>query len=111
MPQSLALSQFLQHPGPILDVRSPSEFQQGNMPGSHSFPLFSDEERSQIGKVYKKQSKQEAIELGLRLFQPRMESLLTAASSLLTFEGKVLCWRGGMRSGFVARLLELIDYR
>jgi tRNA 2-selenouridine synthase len=111
MPQMLALKEFLQGTGPILDVRSPSEYMQGHIPGSCSFPIFSDEERAQIGTVYKKQSRQEAVELGLLLIQRKIESLLGNASSLLlTSAGKVLCWRGGMRSGFTARLLELIGY-
>jgi tRNA 2-selenouridine synthase len=110
MPQALALKEFLQGSSPILDVRSPSEYQQGHIPGSHSFPLFSDAERAQIGTVYKKQSRQEAVELGLLFFQPKFELFMSQATHLLTSVGKVLCWRGGMRSGFVARLLELMGY-
>lgn len=110
MPQALALKEFLQGPGPILDVRSPSEYQQGHIPGSHSFPLFSDVERAHIGTVYKQQSRQEAIEMGLLFFQPKLELFISQAAHLLTSVGKVLCWRGGMRSGFVARLLELMGY-
>lgn len=110
MPQSLALKDFFQFPGPILDVRSPSEFVQGHIPGSQSFALFSDEERAQIGTVYKKQSRQEAIELGLLLVEPKLKHMLSAASSLLSSNGRVICWRGGMRSGFVARLFEQMGY-
>lgn len=110
MPRTLVLKEFLQAPGPILDVRSPSEYLQGHIPKSYSFPLFSDAERAQIGTVYKKQSRQEAVELGLLLVQPKLDFLLKQASHFLNSEGKVLCWRGGMRSGFVARLLELMGY-
>ena len=110
MPHTLALREFLQKSSPLLDVRSPGEFKQGHIPGSYSFPLFGDEERAQIGTVYKKQNRQEAVELGLWLVQPKLDQLLGNASSFLTSDGKVLCWRGGMRSGFVARLLELVGY-
>lgn len=110
MPQSLALREFLQFPGPILDVRSPGEFLQGHIPGSQSFALFSNEERAQIGTIYKKHSRQEAVELGLLLIEPKLKHLLNTASLLLASHGKVLCWRGGMRSGFVARLFELMGY-
>jgi tRNA 2-selenouridine synthase len=110
MPLPLSLKEFLHQTDPILDVRSPSEYQQGHIPGSYSFPLFSDEERAQIGTVYKKQSRQEAVELGLLLVQPKIEFLLGQASNFLTSIAKILCWRGGMRSGFTARLLELIGY-
>ncbi len=110
MPHSLALKEFLHGSDPILDVRSPSEYQQGHIPGSHSFPLFSDQERAQIGTIYKKQSRQEAVELGLLLIQSKLDLLLNQASHFLNSAGKVLCWRGGMRSGFIARFLELMGY-
>jgi tRNA 2-selenouridine synthase len=110
MPQALVLTEFLQRSDPILDVRSPSEFQQGHIPGSLAFPLFSDEERVQIGTTYKKQSRQKAVELGLLLVQFKLNEMLSQASSLLSSHGNILCWRGGMRSGFVARLLESAGY-
>lgn len=111
MPQTLSLQEFLLEFTPILDVRSPTEYIQGHIPGSESFPLFSDAERCKIGTSYKKKSRQEAIELGLIFFQPKMEAFLERASKLLTSSGRVLCWRGGMRSGFTARLLELGGYK
>jgi tRNA 2-selenouridine synthase len=110
MLQTLPLLEFLMGSGPILDVRSPSEYIQGNIPGSISFPLFSDCERAEIGTAYKKKSRQEAVELGLLLLEPKIDSLLDQASSFLTSHSRVLCWRGGMRSGFTARLLELLGH-
>lgn len=106
MPIVLSIREFLLETAPALDVRSPAEFSQGHIPGSLSFPLFNDYERSQVGTVYKKKGREEAIELGLELVLPRIESMLEQASTLLTSTGKVLCWRGGMRSGSIARLLE-----
>lgn len=110
MPQITFLKDFLQMPGPILDVRSPCEFQQGHIPGSHAFALFNDEERARIGTVYKKIGRTEAVELGLLLIQPKLDQIFNLTSSLLDSHGKILCWRGGMRSGFAARLLELGGY-
>lgn len=113
MPKSLPLTEFMHDPAPALDVRSPAEYIQGHIPGSESFPLFSNTERSLIGTAYKKRGRQEAVELGLILIQPKIDSLLERASSLLGSGSscKVLCWRGGMRSGFTARLLELAGYK
>lgn len=110
MPQALALKEFLKRSGPILDVRSPGEFQQGHIPGSLAFALFSDEERTQIGSIYKQQSRQKAVELGLLFVQPKLDEMLIKASSLLSSHGSIICWRGGMRSGFAARLLESVGY-
>lgn len=108
MQQTVPLIEFLKGPGPILDVRSLSEFNQGNIPGSISFPLFNDCERTEIGTTYKKRSRQEAVELGLHLLEPKIEALADQAAALSTNHSRILCWRGGMRSGFTARLLELL---
>ncbi len=110
MPLNLTLKEFIQKPGVILDVRSPLEYQQGHIPGSCSFPLFSNEERAQIGTTYKTKSRQQAVEQGLIIVQSKLELIMNQAFSLLTSDGKVLCWRGGMRSGFVARFLELLGF-
>lgn len=111
MPQALSLDSFLQKPGVILDVRSPSEYQQGHLPNSHSFPLFTDEERKWIGTAYKQTSRKKAIHLGLQIIGPKLPALIETADHYLhNREGKILCWRGGMRSGSIAALLESLGY-
>ena len=42
----------------IVDVRSPSEFIKGHIPGAISLPLFDDLERAIVGTIYKKEGKQ-----------------------------------------------------
>ena len=42
---------------PVIDVRSPAEFEQAHIPGAVSLPLFSNEERKIVGTSYKQQSK------------------------------------------------------
>ncbi|MCK4956832.1 MAG: tRNA 2-selenouridine synthase, partial [Candidatus Cloacimonetes bacterium] len=34
---------------PVMDVRSPSEFAKGHIPKAVNIPLFSDEERADVG--------------------------------------------------------------
>jgi len=107
MPTGQSIQSFLRLPGTILDVRSPSEFAHGHIPQSHSFPLFSDEERSIVGTLYKQEGRHAAVDQGLQLVLPKVDSFIETATRFLPEKvGKVLCWRGGMRSGFVARLLE-----
>ena len=48
-----SLTDFRNTSGPIVDVRTPKEFCQGHVPGAINIPLFSDEEREIIGKIYK----------------------------------------------------------
>lgn len=104
------LAEFLADPaaGPILDVRAPAEFAHGHIPGAISFPLFSDEERARVGTTYKKVNPDQAVLLGLDFFGPKMSGLVREAKKLARGGPvRVHCWRGGMRSGAVAWLLEL----
>ena len=84
---------------PVIDVRSPSEFDQGHIPGAINIPLFSDEERKIIGTLYKKRGKQVAIVEGLDIIGPKMSTMVRLASKLKAKDQLlVYCWRGGMRS-------------
>lgn len=92
----------------LLDVRSPAEFEQGHIPGAISFPLFNNEERAEIGTLYKQVGKEEAVLKGLEMVGPRLCQMVKEAYSLTNAHRKVriYCWRGGMRSGSVAWLLN-----
>ncbi len=99
---------------PVLDVRSPAEYIHAHIPGAVSMPLFSDEERKQVGTLYKQTSREEAIKAGLDFFGPKMRSIVEQAEILLKKSRQktllVHCWRGGMRSGAVAWLLNLYGF-
>ena len=92
---------------PVLDVRSPGEYAHGHAPGALSMPLFSDDERAQVGICYKEKGQAEAIRLGLSLVGPKMTDLV-AQADLHAAKGplEVYCWRGGMRSQSVTWLLQ-----
>ncbi|MCC3155720.1 tRNA 2-selenouridine(34) synthase MnmH [Hymenobacter sp. 15J16-1T3B] len=110
----LPLPDFLSGPAdaPIFDARAPLEYAQGHIPGAVSFPIFSDEERAQIGTTYKRVSQDKAILLGLDFFGPRMSQVVKAAQKLApNKEVRLHCWRGGMRSGAMQWLLELAGFR
>jgi tRNA 2-selenouridine synthase len=93
----------------IVDVRSPSEFRQGHIPGAISLPLFNDAERAKVGTLYKQVGKEEAILKGLELIGPRMCALVKEAYELTGNSRKirVYCWRGGMRSASMAWLFNM----
>lgn len=113
MPEAIPLQVFLKQSEILIDVRSPSEFQQGHIPGSYSLPLFSDEERALIGTAYKQQGQNQAIDLGLKIIGPKLSSLVEAARAYQALSNRIgiACWRGGMRSGFFARLLESLGFK
>ena len=51
----------------ILDVRSPDEFNQDHLPGALSFPVLTNDERAQVGTIYKQESSFKARKLGAAL--------------------------------------------
>ncbi len=115
---------------PLLDVRSPGEFIHAHIPGAHSLPLFTDEERKVVGTAYKQESQQKAIKLGLDYFGVKMVKMVEQVEEITKTPGKkqsiqaeentefrnsrtvlVHCWRGGMRSAGVAWLLDLYGFK
>jgi len=95
---------------PVIDVRSPSEFSNGHIPGAYNIPLFDDKEREIVGTTYKKEGRRKAILKGLQLTGPTMNLKLELAIELAK-ENRLLvhCWRGGMRSEAMAWLFSLGD--
>jgi tRNA 2-selenouridine synthase len=107
----LDVNAFLAAEGPIVDVRSPGEFEQGHIPAAANLPLFSDQERAELGTAYKQQGRQVAVQLGLKLVGPKLPDLAQALLELAE-AGKTLrlyCWRGGMRSGSMAWLASTLE--
>ncbi|RYD88986.1 MAG: tRNA 2-selenouridine(34) synthase MnmH [Sphingobacteriales bacterium] len=94
--------------GPLLDVRAPIEFEAGHMPGAVSFPIFTDEERKRIGTLYKQAGHDRAVIEGLHFLGPRMAEVVKKANKLFPDKKvRMHCWRGGLRSGTMAWLLDL----
>ncbi len=97
---------------PIIDVRSPGEFKQGHIPWANNIALFSNEERAEVGTVYKKKSKKAAIELGYTFVNPKLDYFIEAAQKIAP-DGIVVvhCWRGGMRSQSFAEHLATNGFK
>ncbi len=112
MPTALATEEFLALDLPLLDSRSPGEYDAGHIPGALSLPLFSNEERAAVGTCYKQQGQEEAIELGLGFVGPKMRELVQLAKQQVPDrQVRLHCWRGGMRSSSMAWLLETAGFR
>ncbi|GAB4007548.1 tRNA 2-selenouridine(34) synthase MnmH [Spirosoma migulaei] len=93
---------------PVIDVRSPGEYDHAHIPGAISIPLFDNEERALVGTKYKNAGKDAAVLLGLSLVGPKLADFVKQSKKLnpSTKEVLVHCWRGGMRSGSFAWLLD-----
>ncbi|MBB6636985.1 tRNA 2-selenouridine(34) synthase MnmH [Cohnella thailandensis] len=91
-----------------IDVRSPGEFEESTIPDSVNVPFFNNEERAEIGTLYKQVGVQAAKERGLEVISAKLPSLIREIGAI---PGKksVFCWRGGMRSRTTATLLSLMD--
>ena len=93
---------------PVVDVRSPGEYDHAHMPGAVNIPLFDNDERAQVGTKYKQAGKDSAVLLGLGLVGPKLADFVKQSRRLNPQQKEVLvhCWRGGMRSGSFAWLLD-----
>jgi tRNA 2-selenouridine synthase len=127
--EKINIEQFLElaKQYPVIDVRSPGEYNHAHIPGAHSLPLFTDEERKVVGTTYKQQSREQAIKIGLDFFGPKMRKMVEEAEALAvgrepmaeetvighrkTNIALLYCWRGGMRSAGVAWLLDLYGFK
>ncbi|MEL6390554.1 MAG: tRNA 2-selenouridine(34) synthase MnmH [Bacteroidota bacterium] len=93
---------------PLIDVRSPGEYNNGHILGAHNVPLFSDSERAHVGTVYKHEGPKKAKEIGYAYVLPKLDTFVSEAERLAP-EGRVVvhCWRGGLRSqSFAEHLLK-----
>src|ERR1700676_898449 len=96
---------------PVIDVRTPAEFEQGHICGAYNIPLFTNEERVQVGTTYKQTGREQAILLGFDLVGPKWSGYIKQASEISPGKKVALhCWRGGMRSGAMAWALNLYGF-
>ncbi len=130
--QKITIEEFLQlakyHP--VLDVRSPGEYTHAYIPAAYSLPLFTDEERKQVGTAYKQESREAAIKIGLDYFGVKMRKMVEETEGIVsrfslenaynsrnhndqpeTRNILVHCWRGGMRSAAVAWLFDMYGFK
>ncbi len=94
----------------FIDVRTPKEFEESTIPGSINVPLFSNEERAVVGKLYAQDGQEEAFKKGLDFVSKSLPNLLEAVSRYKNKKLVIFCWRGGMRSKSLTGLLEGLGY-
>lgn len=92
---------------PLIDVRTPAEFAAGHIPGAINIPLFTNEERAEVGTLYKQVSRHDAMLRALDIVGPKMSGFVKLASDLQYKDHLIIhCWRGGMRSSSFAWLMN-----
>jgi tRNA 2-selenouridine synthase len=107
MVKEIETGDFLRTGMPLIDVRSPGEYEKGHIPGTYNIPLFTDNERAQVGTIYTHVSVEKALEAGLQFVHPKLEHFLNESMKVAP-DRKVTvhCFRGGMRSRAFAQHLS-----
>ncbi len=91
----------------IIDVRSPIEYNRGHILNAINIPLFEDNERAEIGTLYKMHGKQTAVARGYELVEPKLTEWVNQVKQLANNKSVfVYCFRGGMRSTSFTWLLN-----
>lgn len=97
----------------VIDVRTPLEFAEDHLPGAINAPVLSNEERVQVGTMYKQVSAFEATKFGAALVARNIAMLLETqfAHQPSNWKPLIYCWRGGKRSGAMTSWFNLIGWR
>ncbi len=97
----------------VVDVRSPSEFAEGHLPGAINLPFLDDEQRAAVGAVYAEKGAARARLAAMELVSPLLPQYLSSLCEFARAQPRrrrlaLMCWRGGERSRNVALLLALV---
>ena len=89
---------------PLIDVRAPIEFKSGALPNSVNLPILFDDERDAVGKIYKKNGNQAAVEKGYELVSGTIKQ--SRVTSWIDFikehpDAQLYCARGGQRLSLI----------
>lgn len=109
MTEIINISQLYDYPEiPVIDVRSPSEYEIAHIPGAVNIPLFDNEERARVGTRYAQAGKEAGFMIGLEIAGPKLAWYVKKLNSLYSVHSPLIiyCWRGGMRSNAMAWLFS-----
>ena len=97
----------------VIDVRSPSEFDDDHVPGAVNLPVLDCEERVLVGEIYNRESRFRAKRVGAALVAKNIAGHLEGwlANRPGCYRPLVYCWRGGERSSAMAEVLTRVGWR
>jgi tRNA 2-selenouridine synthase len=94
---------------PLIDVRAPQEYNQGAIPNSVNLPILNDDERKEVGTIYKHSGAAAANTAGHALVCGESRSARISAwlqHIRLHPNARIMCWRGGQRSRITQQWLR-----
>jgi tRNA 2-selenouridine synthase len=97
----------------IIDARSEDEFALDHLPGAINWPSLNNEQRIEIGTLYKQVGSFEAKKKGAGLVAANIAKHIEKHVIDLPkdWQPLVYCWRGGKRSGSLALILGQIGFK
>ena len=96
----------------IIDVRSPAEFANDHIPGAINLPVLNDQQRAEIGTIYKQINPFTAKRAGAALVAQNIAVHLQSSlqDKPRDWRPLIYCWRGGQRSGAMAQIFSNIGW-
>lgn len=96
----------------IIDARSPAEFLEDHIPGAINLPVLDNDERAEVGTLYKQVSSFAAKKVGAPLVWRNIARHLEAhfKDKPKNWHPLIYCWRGGSRSGSLVYVLQQIGF-
>ena len=97
----------------VIDARTEAEFAEDHLPGASNWPTLNNEERIQIGTLYKQVNPFEAKKRGAALSARNIAAHIEreVIDKPKGWKPLVYCWRGGNRSGALATILGAIGFQ
>jgi tRNA 2-selenouridine synthase len=97
----------------VIDARTQDEHADDHLPGAVNWPSLDNEQRKQIGTLYKQVSPFEAKKRGAALVAANIARHIEThvIDKPRTWKPLAYCWRGGKRSGSLALVLDQIGFR
>ncbi len=97
----------------IIDARSEGEYAEDHLPGALNWPSLNNEERIQVGTLYKQVSPFEAQKIGAALVAANVSRhiLTHVLDKSKHWQPLIYCWRGGKRSNSLALILGQIGFK
>lgn len=97
----------------IIDVRSPAEYAEDHLPGAINLPVLNNQERAEVGTLYKQVSAFIARKRGAALVAQNLSYHLSHhfADKPKGYHPLIYCWRGGQRSHSMALVLTQVGWQ
>jgi tRNA 2-selenouridine synthase len=96
----------------IIDVRTPAEFAEDHISGAINCPVLDDQQRIEVGTLYKQHSPFAARRIGAAYVAENIARHLRQSFHQRPDDWRplIVCWRGGQRSGAMTLIFRRIGW-